>query len=44
MRYLFLAILMMSSVALASDLETAFESFKKQFPDAQYYEKEVGIS
>ena len=41
MRYLFLAILMLSSVALASDVETAFEAIKKQFPDAQYYEKDV---
>lgn len=41
MRYLFLVTLMMSSVAIASDLETAFDSFKKQFPDAQYYEKDV---
>ena len=41
MRYLFLAILMLSSVALASDVETAFEAIKKQFPDAEYYEKDV---
>ncbi len=41
MKYLFLAILMLSSVALASDVETAFEAIKKQFPDAQYYEKDV---
>jgi len=41
MRYLFLALLMMSSVSIASDLGTAFEAFKKQFPDAQYYEKDV---
>jgi outer membrane protein OmpA-like peptidoglycan-associated protein len=32
---------MLSSVALASDVETAFEAIKKQFPDAQYYEKDV---
>jgi outer membrane protein OmpA-like peptidoglycan-associated protein len=32
---------MLSSVALASDVETAFEAIKKQFPDAQFYEKDV---
>ena len=41
-RYLFLALLMISSVTLASDLKTAFEEFKKQFPEtAEYYEKDV---
>jgi len=33
---------MISSVTLASDLKTAFEEFKKQFPEtAEYYEKDV---
>ena len=42
MRYLILALLMLSNIAVAEDLKTVFEEFKKQFPEtAQYFEKDV---
>ena len=42
MKYLILALLMLSNIAVAEDLKAVFEEFKKQFPEsAQYFEKDV---
>lgn len=36
-----IALLLLANVAVADNLQSAFEAIKKAFPDAQYFEKDV---